>query len=70
MTTIGLLFAYGNTCSGKTYTMTGSSSEIGVLPRCLDVLFNTINAYQAKKCVSKCKDKMNERVTTVSHLKY
>ncbi|RDD46620.1 Kinesin-like protein KIF23 [Trichoplax sp. H2] len=31
--------------------MTGSSSEIGVLPRCLDVLFNTIKPYQAKKCI-------------------
>ena len=48
---IGLLFAYGVTNSGKTYTMTGSGQDQGILPRCLDVLFNSIEEQQAKKYV-------------------
>nr|XP_022309325.1 kinesin-like protein KIF23 isoform X1 [Crassostrea virginica] len=54
----GLLFTYGITSSGKTYTMTGSPKDQGILPRCLDVLFNTISGVQAKKYVFKS-DKMN-----------
>uniref|UniRef100_H2YQY9 Kinesin-like protein n=1 Tax=Ciona savignyi TaxID=51511 RepID=H2YQY9_CIOSA len=47
----GLLFTYGVTSSGKTYTMTGSLEEPGFLPRCLDMLFNSITAVQASKYV-------------------
>jgi kinesin family protein 23 len=54
----GLMFTYGVTGSGKTYTMTGQESGDGILPRCLDVLFNTISDYQAKKYVFK-PDRMN-----------
>ncbi|XP_016991763.1 kinesin-like protein KIF23 [Drosophila rhopaloa] len=46
-----LLFTYGVTGSGKTYTMTGNLRHRGILPRCLDVLFRTISDYQAKKFV-------------------
>lgn len=53
-----LLFAYGVTSSGKTYTMTGSPQDQGILPRCLDVIFNSITDLQAKKYVFK-PDKMN-----------
>jgi kinesin family protein 20 len=40
----GLLFAYGVTNSGKTYTVQGGAQEgsAGILPRTLDVLFNSI----------------------------
>ncbi|KAJ6519384.1 kinesin-like protein [Mycena sanguinolenta] len=40
----GLLFAYGVTNSGKTYTVQGGANEgsAGILPRTLDVLFNSI----------------------------
>ncbi|KAF7367299.1 Kinesin-like protein [Mycena sanguinolenta] len=40
----GLLFAYGVTNSGKTYTVQGGANEgsAGILPRSLDVLFNSI----------------------------
>lgn len=40
-----LLFTYGVTGSGKTYTMTGKPTEndTGLLPRTLDVIFNSIN---------------------------
>jgi len=51
MLRLGLLFAYGVTNSGKTYTMTGSGQDQGILPRCLDVLFNSIEEQQAKKYV-------------------
>lgn len=54
----GLLFTYGITGSGKTFTMTGSAQDQGILPRCLDVLFNSIGQLQTKKYVFK-PDKMN-----------
>ncbi len=46
-----LLFAYGVTGSGKTHSMTGTPQDPGVLPRCLDVIFNSIDTLQAKKYV-------------------
>lgn len=48
----GLLFAYGVTNSGKTFTMTGEQDQPGILPRVMDVLFNTIAEVQAPKNVS------------------
>lgn len=54
----GLLFTYGVTSSGKTYTMAGNVENRGVMPRCLEVLFRTISDYQTKKFVFK-PDKMN-----------
>ncbi len=41
-----LIFAYGATCSGKTFTIQGDSSRPGILPRALDVLFNSIGSSQ------------------------
>ena len=40
----GLLFAYGVTNSGKTHTIQGGSGEgsAGIIPRTLDVIFNSI----------------------------
>ena len=49
---VGLLFTYGITSSGKTYTMTGSAADQGILPRCLDMVFNSIKGVQATKYVS------------------
>ncbi|XP_034950215.1 kinesin-like protein KIF23 [Chelonus insularis] len=54
----GLLFTYGVTGSGKTFTMTGEHQNGGIMPRSLDVLFNSITNYQAKKFVFK-PDKLN-----------
>ena len=48
----GLIFTYGITGSGKTHTMTGSPSDSGLLPRCLDVIFNSIGELQAARYVS------------------
>ncbi|XP_019723114.1 kinesin-like protein KIF23 isoform X7 [Hippocampus comes] len=53
----GLLFTYGVTGSGKTFTMTGSPGEGGLLPRSLDMLFNSIGPLQAKRFVFKPDDK-------------
>lgn len=54
----GLLFTYGVTGSGKTYTMTGNANDQGIMPRCLDALFSTISDYQTKKFVFK-PDRLN-----------
>ncbi|XP_048887509.1 kinesin-like protein KIF23 isoform X4 [Brienomyrus brachyistius] len=53
----GLLFTYGVTGSGKTFTMTGSPGQGGLLPRSLDMIFNSIGPYQAKRFVFKTDDK-------------
>ncbi|VTJ63686.1 Hypothetical predicted protein [Marmota monax] len=53
----GLLFTYGVTGSGKTHTMTGSTGEGGLLPRCLDMIFNSIGSFQAKRYVFKSNDR-------------
>lgn len=68
----GLLFAYGVTGSGKTYTMTGKIIFItilynllivfifagepnnpGIMPRCLDLIFNSIENVQARRYIFK-----------------
>ncbi|XP_038937417.1 kinesin-like protein KIF23 isoform X13 [Rattus norvegicus] len=53
----GLLFTYGVTGSGKTYTMTGSPGSGGLLPRCLNMIFNSIGSFQAKRFVFKSNDR-------------
>ncbi|XP_053526119.1 kinesin-like protein KIF23 isoform X3 [Artibeus jamaicensis] len=53
----GLLFTYGVTGSGKTHTMTGSLGAGGLLPRCLDMIFNSIGSFQAKRYVFKSNDR-------------
>ncbi|KAG7481845.1 kinesin KIF23 isoform X4 [Solea senegalensis] len=53
----GLLFTYGVTGSGKTFTMTGSPGEGGLLPRSLDMVFNSIGPFQAKRYVFKPDEK-------------
>ncbi|XP_053319566.1 kinesin-like protein KIF23 isoform X8 [Spea bombifrons] len=53
----GLLFTYGVTGSGKTHTMTGSPGDGGLLPRCLDMIFNSISKFQAKRYVFKTDDR-------------
>lgn len=49
----GLLFTYGVTGSGKTFTMTGEPQNCGILPRCLNIIFKTINDFQAHKYIFK-----------------
>ncbi|XP_064026662.1 kinesin-like protein KIF20A isoform X2 [Pogoniulus pusillus] len=45
----GLVFAYGVTNAGKTFTIQGTSKDFGVLPRSLDVVFNHIRGRQYLK---------------------
>ncbi|KAJ1532393.1 hypothetical protein ONE63_000993 [Megalurothrips usitatus] len=42
-----LLFAYGTTNAGKTFTIQGNGSSPGVIPRALDMLFKTIRGQVA-----------------------
>jgi kinesin family member 23 len=54
----GVLFTYGVTGSGKTYTMMGNTKEPGLLQRTLDTLFNSILNNQAKRNAFKS-DRLN-----------
>jgi hypothetical protein len=49
----GLVFAYGVTNSGKTYTIQGGNGkgDGGLLPRTLDVLFNSIEGLHGENKV-------------------
>lgn len=38
----GTIFAYGQTASGKTYTMMGSEDHLGVTPRAIHDIFQKI----------------------------
>lgn len=50
----GLLFTYGVTNSGKTYTVQGGAERgtAGILPRTLDVIFNSVEGLQGDGRVS------------------
>jgi len=53
----GLLFAYGVSNSGKTYSVSGgntiNSADRGVLPRAIDVVFNSIKGLESTASVSR-----------------
>lgn len=49
----GLLFTYGVTGSGKTFTLTGDQMNPGVIPTCIHTLFNSIGDKQAPKYLIK-----------------
>ncbi|XP_058502034.1 kinesin-like protein KIF23 isoform X1 [Solea solea] len=53
----GLLFTYGVTGSGKTFTMTGSPGQGGLLPHSLSMIFNSIQPYQAQRYIFKTDEK-------------
>lgn len=40
------IFAYGQTGSGKTYTMDGVPSNVGVIPRSVDLIFESVKNYK------------------------
>ncbi|KAB0794107.1 hypothetical protein PPYR_13727 [Photinus pyralis] len=54
----GLLFTYGVTGSGKTYTLNGDQANPGIMPSCINTLFNSISHLQAYKFLIKS-DRMN-----------
>ncbi|NXW93246.1 KI20A protein, partial [Alopecoenas beccarii] len=45
----GLVFTYGVTNAGKTFTIQGTSKDFGILPRSVDVIFNHIRGRQYLK---------------------
>ena len=45
----GTIFAYGQTSSGKTYTMKGTKSDPGVIPRSLAEIYKNINSHLNSK---------------------
>ena len=47
----GTIFAYGQACTGKTYTMEGNDNETdkGIVPRSIDWIFNNIKNYPAQQ---------------------
>lgn len=47
----GTIFAYGQTSSGKTYTMTGTPMEPGIVPQTLQEVFNYIDQVKWLVCV-------------------
>jgi len=53
-----LIFAYGISGSGKSYSMTGNQDDGGIVGRCFDVIFNSIKDYQARRCTFK-PDRLN-----------
>ncbi|KAG1056620.1 hypothetical protein G6F43_001499 [Rhizopus delemar] len=59
-----LIFAYGVTNSGKTYSITGTRKQPGLLPRTLDVIFNSIDGYMSDSKVKPC---MHSLVQTYVH---
>lgn len=50
----GLIFTYGVTNSGKSYTVQGGSAagEAGLLPRALDVVFNSIQGLESQSSIA------------------
>lgn len=56
----GLLFTYGVTGSGKTYTMQGSPSDGGIMTRAIDVIFNSIDGRQTSRKFIIESDKLND----------
>jgi kinesin family protein 20 len=50
----GLLFTYGVTNSGKTYTVQGGNTpgSAGIIPRTLDAIFNSVDGLQGDGKVS------------------
>ncbi|XP_058394119.1 centromere-associated protein E-like, partial [Diceros bicornis minor] len=38
-------FAYGQTASGKTYTMIGSKDDLGIIPRAIHDIFNKVKKF-------------------------
>ena len=46
---VGTLFAYGQTSSGKTYTMMGDQRDEGVIPKAVGEIYDYIE--KVHKCV-------------------
>ncbi|XP_064175746.1 kinesin-like protein KIF20B isoform X1 [Anguilla rostrata] len=68
-----LVFTYGVTNAGKTFTFLGSENESGILPRSLDIIFNSIEdrtykhmnikPHRCREYTRLTKDQQDEEVT-------
>ena len=58
-----LLFTYGATSAGKTFTMQGKLGNSGIIPRSIDTIFNTIGS---KVCTSPIQPSGFNRVVSIS----
>ncbi|CAO3698394.1 unnamed protein product [Rhizopus stolonifer] len=56
-----LVFAYGVTNSGKTYSVIGKDQDPGLIPRSIDLIFNSIKTHQSE---TKLKPSMHSLVTS------
>ena len=45
----GTIFAYGQTSSGKTYTMMGNQHEPGIIPQIIQYIFEAVNKVQGRE---------------------
>jgi hypothetical protein len=62
-----LIFSYGVTNSGKTYTMQGSAQEPGLIPRTLDFLFSSIQGHlETKREIYKYKPEKFNEITSLT----
>lgn len=65
-----LVFAYGQSGSGKSYTMNGENGNFGFIPRCANTIFKNISGKQSDTIVFR-QDKFNNyhatRRTNVNH---
>ncbi|KAF5386439.1 hypothetical protein D9757_005841 [Collybiopsis confluens] len=49
-----VVFAYGQTASGKTYTLSGSESEPGIIPRAMRQVFSHIRRTETREYLLRC----------------
>ena len=49
-----VIFAYGQTASGKTYTLTGSEDEPGIIPRAMKDVFAFIKGTSTREYLLRC----------------
>lgn len=45
----GTVFAYGQTASGKTYTMSGDQSNPGIIPLAINYMFDAMNSSTSRE---------------------
>eukprot|EP00818_Percolomonas_sp_WS_P000780 CAMPEP_0117452766 /NCGR_PEP_ID=MMETSP0759-20121206/9812_1 /TAXON_ID=63605 /ORGANISM="Percolomonas cosmopolitus, Strain WS" /LENGTH=897 /DNA_ID=CAMNT_0005245647 /DNA_START=204 /DNA_END=2898 /DNA_ORIENTATION=+ len=51
----GVIFAYGQTSSGKTFAIVGNDTDLGILPRSIRALFNSIQrTYHGREFLIRC----------------
>lgn len=48
---VGTVFAYGQTSSGKTFTMMGNDHNLGVIPLAVEDVFKTIKSVRKVELV-------------------